>query len=433
MRRADTAQAALYAAGSERLDCLPSMHRISRLDNPIRTYPWGSRTVIARLLGEAVPSREPQAELWVGAYDLESSTVRTDHHLLSLAELIARDPAAILGPKVAAGFDARLPFLLKFLAVEQPLSIQTHPDLAQARAGFETENRQGVDRASPLRNYRDRNHKPEILYAVERFSLLRGFRPVREILTSFDRLGLGEAVAGLDQLARQPGARSLCAVFCGLLGLEAGAARALVERACAAVRQRAGTTAIERWILRLAEFHPGDVGALAPLFLNLLELMPGQAVFTRPGVLHAYLEGVGIELMANSDNVVRGALTLKPRDLEELARIGCFEPTPPELISGRERRPGEHCYETPVADFLLSRLEVGGRIAFESGHERGVEILLCTAGEGRLYEAGSRCEIAVRRGDSFLVPAAVPSYRLEGRATVFRAGVGRLGDAGTAC
>ncbi len=399
---------------------------ISRLHNPIQTYAWGSRTGIATFLGRPSPAEEPQAEMWMGAHPRASSEIEIDGRRVSLADAVATAPEEVLGEEVAARHGATLPFLFKVLAAGGGLSIQVHPDRHQAGAGYRREDDLGIALQAPERNYRDRNHKPEVLYAVTPFVILRGFRPPAEIFVLMRRFDLPELVPEVREALR---AGDLERFFSAYMALGPEQLRALLTRALARISAGAAggepqAELIGSWVIKLQQQFPGDRGILAPLFLYLTELSPGEAIFTGPGIFHAYLEGVGIELMANSDNVVRGGLTPKHVDVEELMRVLRFEPEPPRLLRSTVAE-GVRRFE-PVADeFSLSVLRATpGRIL--SGHG-GVEILLCSRGKGIIRDAAG-VEVAFGRGDSLLVPATTGSYRLEGNATLFRACVPVAGE-----
>lgn len=396
------------------------MAEILELENAVQAYAWGSRTRIAELLGEPSPADEPQAELWMGAHPKAPSRVRLAGHARPLDQLISERPAEILGE--VHGADGRLPFLLKVLAAERALSIQAHPDLAQAAAGFAREEAAGVPIDAEQRNYRDRSHKPEILLAVEPFSILRGFRDPAEILELAGALDLERQLPAFAALRDGEDEGSRLRAFFAALVTEAGeeAQRRRNARVAATIEERglAGHP-VFRWVLRLADQFPADRGVLSPLFLNVITLTPGEAMYTGPGILHAYLEGFGIELMANSDNVLRGGLTTKHLDVPELLRILRFAPQPPERLAPLPGLAGEERFVPPLGDFALTRvplepgqhrLRVGGR----------VEILFVLEGEGRL-ESASGVSHRFGRGSSFLVPAGAGGYALNGSATLFRA------------
>ncbi len=393
------------------------MRRIALLENPIRDYAWGSRSAIARLLDEAVPSPEPQAELWMGAHPVASSRVRVEGRRISLAEAVAADPEAILGPRVIARFGPRLPFLAKLLAAAAPLSIQAHPDARQAREGFAREQALGIPLDSEKRCYRDRSHKPELLCALEPFEALCGFRPPAEIAGLAERLGAPAPRAFVAAALARPAPLEELATR--LLRLEPAPRRALVAEAAEAAAH-VDDPAL-RWIARLADLHPGDGGALAPLFLRHFRLAPGEAIFLPPGELHTYLGGFGVEVMASSDNVLRGGLTAKHVDGDELLRILRFEPGSGRALCPEPDATGAAVYRTPAEEFELSTLRIGAGRGFESDGERGVELLLCTQGTAVVAAGGDRVDL--RPGWSCLVPAAAGAYSIAGEGELHRVAV----------
>jgi mannose-6-phosphate isomerase len=390
------------------------MRRIALLENPIRDYAWGSRTAIAALLGEPAPSPGPQAELWIGAHPSAPSHVKVGGRRVSLADLVAEDPEAILGARVLARFGPRLPFLAKLLAAAEPLSLQAHPDAAQARAGFAREHALGIPPGSAKRCYPDASHKPELLCALEPFEALCGFRPPDAILALAERLG----VPDLADFVRAALARTepLAALLGGLLRLEPLRRGALIAEAAKAAPALADPGLA--WIPRLAQLHPGDAGALAPLFLEHVVLAPGEALFLPAGELHGYLGGFAVEVMASSDNVLRGGLTSKHVDVEELLRILRCEPRPARPLHPEPDETGALRYATPAEEFELSRVCVGPQRGFASGGDRGVEVLACTV--GRVDVRSERSELELSRGRSCLVPAAAGGYALEGSGEVHR-------------
>jgi len=396
------------------------MQRIVRLRNPILPYAWGSRRALRALRGLAGEAPQPQAELWIGTHPKAPSEVWTGDAWMPLPDLVAADPLAVLGARVVARFGPRLPFLFKILAAAAPLSIQAHPDRAQARAGFLREQASGIALDAPERNYRDDSHKPELIYALTPFSLLRGFCPPAQIRDRIARLGLGAVwpeAAGL-----KPGPSALRRFFESCLMMAGARAAALVKRAAAAAASRVQTgdaDLAERWLVRLAAAYPGDPGALAPLWLKVSRLAPGKAVFTGPGVLHAYLEGTCIELMASSDNVLRGGLTSKHVDLDALLGVLSFAVGDEGRVPARLGCDGAACLEVPAEEFALRVVTLDGQ--YSVGERDSVEVLLSAAGSAVL-ESDDTCELAPP-GESFLIPAAVPGYRLQGAGTFFVASV----------
>jgi mannose-6-phosphate isomerase len=409
-------RASLPLVGSPAVD----LARIRLLENPVQHYAWGSRTAIPELLGCASPASEPWAELWIGAH-LAPSRVTGDDHPEPLDAYIARDPAAVLGAQTAARFDAKLPFLLKVLAAAEPLSIQAHPSLAQAREGFARENRAGIALDAPNRCYRDAQHKPELICALTPFHALNRFREPREIAERLASLGepaLAELVAALRA---RPDRNGLAAFFATLWTLGPAARGAAVKSALAWARAERSRDPAARWIDVLARRHPDDVGVLAPLLLHVVELAPGEAMFLPAGELHSYLEGVGIEIMASSDNVLRGGLTPKHVDVPELLRTLSFRAGPVERLRPQPVANGEARYDTPAEEFALSVLDVRAGAPHTAPRARSVEILLCTQGRGQLVGAQTH---EVARGDAFLVPAAAPGYRIDGDLVIYRAAPG---------
>jgi mannose-6-phosphate isomerase len=413
---------------------------IELLSCTVMPYAWGSRTAIAELTGRPGPT-EPEAELWMGAHPVAPSRAGER----SLASLIDADPARALGAASVAAFGPRLPFLLKVLAAAEPLSLQAHPTAEQARAGFDDEERRGVPRDAPFRNYKDGSHKPELLCALTRFEALSGFRRATDTLALFDALGVRELEPALAPLRASPDARGLAESFDAVMTMREPAPA--VEALVAACRARAWETerfsAEQALAVRLAELYPGDVGIVSALFLNLVELAPGEAIYLDAGNLHAYLEGAGVEIMASSDNVLRGGLTKKHVDVPELRRVLDFREGPLPKVTPRALDEHESAYDTPAREFRLSVVRAKGEPVVRD--VRGPEILLCTegsatvrrvcAGEGAGERAGraagagaapSEPPIELARGASAFVAAETGRYAIaaiSGAATVYRATV----------
>ncbi|WP_433759279.1 mannose-6-phosphate isomerase, class I [Nocardia sp. CA-135398] len=396
----------------------------------LRSYAWGSRTALAQLCGRPVPSAHPEAELWFGAHPADPAHVRLANSTRSLLELVADDPERELGP-AAPEFGGRLPFLLKILAAEEPLSLQAHPSSAQARAGFERENLARVPLDSPMRNYRDENHKPELVVALDRFEALAGFRDPRrtvELLRALDVPGLRSYA---DLLAAQPDSAGLRTLFTTWITLPQNILGTLLPQVldgCVRYLSEKGPrefTAEARTTLELAEAYPGDAGVLAALLLNRLTLEPGQGLFLAAGNLHAYLRGLGVEIMANSDNVLRGGLTPKHVDVPELLRVLDFEPIDLPVVLPEPAGDGSLLYRTPAPEFALRRFDLtagSGRVPLTSA---GPGIVLCTAGTVRLWQGVS--ELVLERGAAAWISAADTEIRaraLDGDAQLFCACVG---------
>ena len=398
------------------------MREIALLKNTIQPYPWGSTTSISELLGVPNPGGKPQAELWMGAHPLAPSQARVGDAWVPLDVLIERDPEAMLGPKVAAGFNRRLPFLFKVLAAAAPLSIQAHPNREQAREGFERENRQGLPLNAPRRNYRDPNPKPECICALTPFWVMCGFRPPAAILAGLRSLSPRALYAEIGDFAAQCDATGLRRLFAALLALNSDRRRQAVDEALSHAARWTDDARV--WIAPLARHYPSDIGVLSPALMNVIRLQPGQALFLAAGVLHSYLEGTGIEIMANSDNVVRGGLTPKPVDILELMKLLNFDRQEIQVVRGDSISPTEKIYRTPAREFSLSLIELRGAQAFQSGAARNVEILLCIYGNAQIRDAASgKNVLELPQGSSALVPACAPVYCITGPARIYKATV----------
>jgi mannose-6-phosphate isomerase len=348
------------------------------LEGVARDYAWGSPTAIPALRG--VPaSGGPVAELW---------------------------------------FDEKLPFLLKILAADQALSIQVHPNLEQARRGFAAEEALGIPRDAPNRNYRDPHHKPELLCALGTFDALVGFRPVVETLRLFEALNVPELGAVSAALAGPDGLR---AAFTMLLTLDESERPRLVAEAlagCQRILETGGQWRLAaRASLLAAEHFPGDVGAVLALLLNAIQLEAGEAIFLPAGSVHAYLRGIGVEIMANSDNVLRCGLTPKHIDVAEVLRVADFSELLDPRCPARLVTPNEKVFVTSASDFELSMLTVGPDDITEPGAP-GPQLFLCTEGAVRL--AAGLEPLSLRPGRAVFLAAGLAA-RITGAGTLFRA------------
>ncbi len=372
------------------------------LENPVRAYAWGSRTVIADLLGEQVPSPHPQAEMWLGAHPADPSrVVHGDGQRSSLLDAVTGDPARLLGAERASRWDATLPFLLKVLAADEPLSLQAHPSIEQARTGFAREEAAGVPRDAADRNYRDANHKPELICALTEFHALVGFRDPAATVVLLHALDVPELAPYTELLAAQPDADGLRALFTTWITLPQSLLDTLVPALQAGCVRLAGDSAElhteARTVLELSERYPGDAGVLAALLLNRVTLHPGEALYLPAGNLHAYLQGAGIELMANSDNVLRGGLTPKHVDVPELMRVLDFGSGPAPVLTGSADGAWVR-YDTPAQEFLLRRLDSDPDPMGIAVPDGGPRILLCTQGSSCVRAGG--VDVELKRGAS---------------------------------
>lgn len=393
---------------------------MEHLEGALRPYPWGSHTLIAQLRGEPSPSPQPQAELWFGAHPAAPATVNGQ----GLDDAIAADPAAALGKRVQDAHGDQLPFLVKLLAAAAPLSIQAHPSLEQAKEGFARENAEGIELNSPNRNYKDPNHKPELIVALTEFRALAGFRPVPDTAAFFAELSSPE----LDRYATllpTDGEGDLRALFTTLISLPHQPRVELIESVKRAAAELVDKRTAPEWMVEAAEVYlelnqtyPGDVGVLAALLLNVLTLAPGEAAFLRAGQLHAYLSGLGVEVMANSDNVLRGGLTTKHVDVPELVKVLDFSTLENPRAEAAPSHGGVE-FQLPVDSFAvrMHALDDGDTLAVD---EDGPAIVLCTAGEVRGADG-----FVLTQGNGAWVPAseAATEITAAGKTQVFVATV----------
>ncbi|MCX4693025.1 mannose-6-phosphate isomerase, class I [Streptomyces sp. NBC_01408] len=383
---------------------------MDRLTNTIRPYAWGSTTAIPTLLG-IEPTGEPQAEMWMGAHPGAPSRLDRGSGETTLSEVISADPEAELGAAAVTKFGPRLPFLLKILAAGAPLSLQVHPDLEQAKAGYADEERRGVPVDAGHRNYKDPNHKPEMICALTPFDGLCGFRAPHEAADLLEGLGVDSLKPYADLLRAHPEDAALREVLTAVLTADREQMATTVAEAAAAAERLGGPY---KAYATLVHDYPGDPGVIAAMLLNHVQLQPGEAMFLGAGVPHAYIEGLGVELLANSDNVLRAGLTPKHVDVPELLKIVKFESGDPKVL--RPEGDAEEVYENPIDEFRLSRFLLAPGGASRTLPGGAPQILLCTAGS---VKAG---ELALAPGESVFVPAG-EAVELSGTGTVFRATV----------
>jgi len=403
---------------------------IARMTGTIQPYAWGSPTFIPTLLGTE-PTGAPQAELWLGAHHSAPSLVGDR----PLDELISADATGVVGAAPVAEFGAQLPFLMKVLAAAQPLSLQAHPSRAQAEAGFARENEAGVARDAKDRLYKDDWPKPEALCALMDSEALCGFRDPEDTYELFDRLGSGDAMELVAPLADSsvPAADRVGRVFSAILRLQPDELGVVDEVVAAAedVSDVSGDDAFATFAQtarELGDAYPRDPGVLAALLMNRIALRPNDAVFLPAGNLHAYLHGGGVEIMANSDNVLRGGLTPKHVDVNELLSILDFTPGFAGLVPQVEVSPGVFRYDTPAPEFALWRIEltpppepVEGLEGLElPGSDLG-RVMLVTNGQVTVTSASG--ELGLERGQSAFATAG-EAVRVRGLGTLFVGGPG---------
>jgi mannose-6-phosphate isomerase len=407
---------------------------VNLLRGAVRTYAWGSRTAIADFTGRPSPTDHPEAELWFGAHPGDPAWLETEDGERSLLETLREDPEGQLGGGVRGRFGDTLPFLLKVLAADEPLSLQAHPSAEQAVEGFAREEKLGIPVSAPTRNYRDASHKPEILVALGEFEALAGFRPAARSVELMHALTVTDLDPFVDLLSDQSDADGLRALFTTWITAPQPdldvLVPAVIEGAIHYVRSGKKKFAAEaKTVLELGERYPGDAGVLASLLLNRINLKAGEAIYLPAGNLHAYLHGVGVEVMANSDNVLRGGLTPKHVDVPELVRVLDFAPASEDRLRPEITTDGiELVYDTPAPEFAVSVLCIDGE---HLGHEidapsrrDGPQILLCTEGSTVVHAKGST--VTLERGSAAWVAADDGPIRLaaDSPTKLFRATVG---------
>ena len=371
---------------------------MQKLINSVQNYAWGSKTALTDLYGIANPNNLPMAELWMGAHPKSSSKIEdASGQARSLRDVIEADKAALLGDKVAQRF-GELPFLFKVLCADQPLSIQVHPNKQASEIGFAKENAAGIPLDAAERNYKDPNHKPELVFALTPFLAMNAFREFSEIISLLQPVaGANNAIA---HFLENPNAEALSQLFASLLNMQGEEKSHALAVLKAALESQQG----EPWetIRLIAQFYPDDSGLFSPLLLNVVKLNPGEAMFLFAETPHAYLQGVALEVMANSDNVLRAGLTPKYIDIPELVANVKFVAKPAaELLTQPVKNGAELDFPIPVEDFAFSLHDLSQTettIAQESA-----AILFCVEGEATLHKGEQH--LVLKPGESAFVAA----------------------------
>lgn len=392
------------------------------LQNPIQNYAWGSTSALNELFGIPNALNEPQAEVWMGAHPNGCSLAHCDDQAQKLSDLIACNPEQTLGDRLYNSF-GELPYLLKILSADKPLSIQVHPKKDKAAAGFALENESGLSLSAKNRNYRDANHKPELIYALTPFKAMNAFRPISDTVDLFQQSGCTVLESEIAALAAEPTEAQLKRFFLFMLRLQGEQKDRALAQLLENIEHK-GVDEPSRNVFAtaadLSREYPGDMGAFAPLYLNVVELQPGEAMFLHAETPHAYLKGSGVEVMANSDNVLRAGLTPKHMDIDELVANTRFAPvnegqlcTQP-VIKGRV-----HSFPVPVDDFKFDIIKLGEQSS--DGHQQsvcGAEILLCI--DGQLQLKAESQELTLCGGESAFVAASTTQYELQGHGQMVR-------------
>ncbi|MCK8075427.1 mannose-6-phosphate isomerase, class I [Vibrio sp. 1CM2L] len=389
-----------------------------KLDNVIQHYPWGSKQSISELFDIQNPNSEPQAEIWMGAHPRGCSRVADTGQLLS--EVLSQDSKGMFGEYTEARF-GELPYLFKVLAAETPLSIQVHPSKKKAQLGFERENKLGISLDASNRNYKDPNHKPELVYALTFYKAMNGFRPIPQIIELFKEAEISALDIEISALAISPNSEGLKVFFTSVMTLEGERKKSALEQLYSAYERRP-KTAMGREALQYSkgfeQHYVDDIGLFSPLMLNTIELAPGEAMFLHAETPHAYIEGTGLEIMANSDNVLRAGLTPKFIDVPELIDNTCFETTD---IEGIKLKPIEKedklSFPIPVDDFGFDILSVNEEVSQQ--YLRSAEILFCIGGE--VTVSTKEHKLMLSSGESVFISNDAGMYEYQGQGILARA------------
>ena len=386
---------------------------MQKLINSVQNYAWGSKTALTDLYGIANPNNLPMAELWMGAHPKSSSKIEdASGQVRSLRDVIDADKAALLGDKVAQRF-GELPFLFKVLCADQPLSIQVHPNKQASEIGFAKENAAGIPLDAAERNYKDPNHKPELVFALTPFLAMNAFREFSEIISLLQPVaGAHNAIA---HFLENPNADALSQLFASLLNMQGEEKSHALAVLKAALDSQHG----EPWetIRLISEFYPNDSGLFSPLLLNVVKLNPGEAMFLFAETPHAYLQGVALEVMANSDNVLRAGLTPKYIDIPELVANVKFVAKPAaELLTQPIKNGAELDFPIPVEDFAFSLHDLSS--AETSVAQESAAILFCVEGEATLHKGEQR--LVLKPGESAFVAANESPISVSGTGSLAR-------------
>jgi len=385
---------------------------MQKLINSLQNYAWGSKTALTELYGIANPSQQPMAELWMGAHPKSPSHIVVDGKSRSLRDVIDAAPPAQLGAGVAQRF-GELPFLFKVLCAAQPLSIQVHPSKAAAEVGYARENASGVPLDAATRNYKDANHKPELVYALTPFKAINGFRPLSEIVSLLQPVaGAHPAIA---HFLNTPDTTSLASLFASLLSMQDEEKSLALD----ILRTTVASQSVEPWqtIAEIADVYPDDSGLFAPLLLNVITLQPSDAMFLFAETPHAYLHGVALEVMANSDNVLRAGLTPKYIDVPELLANLRFDSRPAESLLTTPVQQGTTLnFPIPVDDFAFAIHTLTDDPLTVS--QQSAAILFCIDGEA-LLNSGEQM-LSLTAGESAWITASESPLTLRGTGRVAR-------------
>jgi len=387
------------------------MNKFYKIKGEIQNYEWGGKSFIPNLISENINKNYSYAEYWLGAHLKAPSKVFTEKGIISLDLFLNENPKETLGKQVAKNF-GKLPYLFKVLDVREMLSIQVHPSKEAARIGYKNENKKGIPLNASNRNYKDENHKPEIMVALTEFWLLHGFLDVNKLTRNIKEttelsfllpIFLEDGYTGLYKKVMEYSQDEVNEVL-----------KPLVERILPKyLNNELEKSSPEFWAAKSLvniESKNIDKGIFSIYFFNILKLSRGEAIFQDAGVPHAYLEGVNMELMANSDNVLRAGLTNKHIDVSELIKNTKFEATIPDILKGvRNIENGEVIYKTLAKDFELSKIELSESIVHRS-ISNSLEILILIKGTATFTQGNET--MSLEKGQAILVKADT-AYKIE--------------------
>lgn len=399
-------------------------NKIYKLQGKLQHYAWGGKTFIPQLIHFNNTENKPCAEYWMGAHASAPSIIDVNNEPVSLLQFINNNAIETLTPKIVEQF-GELPYLYKILDVQEMLSIQVHPSKTEAVKGFEREEAQGIAINAPHRNYKDKNHKPEIMIALGEFWLLHGFMSLEAIeqrlteikelnvlLSIFKKDGLKELYKFIMEMSQE----SVDTILAGLLKKE------LRKKQDGALNKHMPGWWATKMYNNESEIKNIDRGIFSIYLFNIVKLATGEGIFQAAGVPHAYLEGQNVELMANSDNVLRGGLTPKHIDVPELMKHTIFEPITPQVLQGERRGNYEKIYRCPVPDFDISKIQLNAGNTY-TALSASPEIFIAI--NGGAVVNGTNTNISIKQGECFIVfPNENYSITASGNCELYKAYVG---------